>query len=44
MARMHSYMLHPHGIPQSLALPNSGLPRFGTSQPTIQPTLHWPDE
>ncbi|XP_073352544.1 uncharacterized protein [Aegilops tauschii subsp. strangulata] len=29
MARMHSYMLHPHGIPQSLALPNSGLPRFG---------------
>ncbi|KAF7101331.1 hypothetical protein CFC21_102695 [Triticum aestivum] len=44
MAGMHSYMLHPQGIPQSLASPNSGVPQFGTFQPTIQPTLHWPNQ
>ncbi|KAE8804918.1 hypothetical protein D1007_18932 [Hordeum vulgare] len=41
MAGMHSYMLHPQGIPQSLASPNSGVPQFGTFQPTVQPSLHW---
>ncbi|KAF7095572.1 hypothetical protein CFC21_097708 [Triticum aestivum] len=44
MAGMHSYMLHPQGIPQSLASPNSGVPQFGTFQPTIQPTMHWPNQ
>ncbi|KAM3190100.1 hypothetical protein ACQJBY_068364 [Aegilops geniculata] len=44
MPGMHSYMLHPQGIPQSLASPNSGVPQFGTFQPTIQPTLHWPNQ
>jgi len=44
MAGMHSYMLHPQGIPQSLASPNSGLPQFGTFQPTVQPSLHWPNQ
>ncbi|KAM0913303.1 hypothetical protein ACQ4PT_012248 [Festuca glaucescens] len=44
MAGMHSYMLHPQGIPQSLASPNSGIPQFGTFQPTIQPSLHWPNQ
>ncbi|VAI86772.1 unnamed protein product [Triticum turgidum subsp. durum] len=34
----------PQGIPQSLASPNSGVPQFGTFQPTIQPTLHWPNQ
>uniref|UniRef100_A0ACD5Y8G3 Uncharacterized protein n=1 Tax=Avena sativa TaxID=4498 RepID=A0ACD5Y8G3_AVESA len=44
MAGMHSYMLHPQGIPQSLASPNSGIPQFGTFQPTVQPSLHWPNQ
>ncbi|CAM0911766.1 unnamed protein product [Alopecurus aequalis] len=44
MAGMHSYMLHPQGIPQSLASPNSGVPQFGTFHPTIQPSLHWPNQ
>jgi hypothetical protein len=43
MAGMHSYMLHPQGIPQSLASPNSGVPQFGTFQPTVQPS-HWPNQ
>ncbi|XP_010235365.1 uncharacterized protein LOC100831359 isoform X2 [Brachypodium distachyon] len=44
MAGMHSYMLHPQGIAQSLAPPNSGVPQFGTFQPSIQPSVHWPNQ
>ncbi|KAL6900672.1 hypothetical protein ACP4OV_005348 [Aristida adscensionis] len=44
MSGMHSYMMHPQGIPQPLASPNSGVPQFGSfqSQSTIQPNPHWP--
>ncbi|XP_062191971.1 uncharacterized protein LOC133895568 isoform X2 [Phragmites australis] len=43
---MHSYMMHPQGIPQPLTSPNSGAPQFGSfqSQSTSQPNLHWPSQ
>jgi hypothetical protein len=44
MAGMLSYMLHPHGIPQSLASPNYGVPHFDTFQPTVQPRIHWSNQ
>ncbi|TVU04729.1 hypothetical protein EJB05_47873 [Eragrostis curvula] len=46
IAGMHSYMMHPQGIPQPLASPNSGVPQFGSfqSQSAIQPNLHWPNQ
>ncbi|KAJ1269473.1 hypothetical protein BS78_07G214500 [Paspalum vaginatum] len=46
IAAMHSYVIHPPGIPQPLASPNSGLPQFGSFQlqSTIQPNLHWPNQ
>lgn len=46
IAAMHSFMIHPQGIPQPLASPNSGVPQFGSfqSQPTVQPNLHWPTQ
>ncbi|WVZ91832.1 hypothetical protein U9M48_037955 [Paspalum notatum var. saurae] len=46
IAAMHSYVIHPPGIPQPLASPNSGVPQFGSFQlqPTIQPNLHWPNQ
>jgi hypothetical protein len=46
IAAMHSFMIHPQGIPQPLASPNSGVPQFGCfqSQSTIQPNSHWPNQ
>jgi hypothetical protein len=37
-------MLHPHGINQSLASPNYGVPQFDTFQPIVQPRLYWPNQ
>ncbi|AQK57833.1 uncharacterized protein LOC100383560 [Zea mays] len=46
IAAMHSFMIHPQGIPQPLASPNSGIPQFGSfqTQPMIQPNSHWPNQ
>ncbi|XP_015695998.2 uncharacterized protein LOC102719038 isoform X2 [Oryza brachyantha] len=46
IAGMHSYMMHPQGVPPSLASPNSTVPQFGSfqSQSTIQPNLQWPNQ
>ncbi|KAG8087783.1 hypothetical protein GUJ93_ZPchr0010g8058 [Zizania palustris] len=43
---MHSYIMHPQGVPPSLASPNSAVPQFGNfqSQSTIQPNLQWPNQ
>ncbi|KAL6644426.1 hypothetical protein ACP70R_016034 [Stipagrostis hirtigluma subsp. patula] len=46
IAGMHSYMMHPQGIPQPITSPNSGVPQFGSFQPqsAIQPNPHWPSQ
>jgi len=46
IAAMHSFMIHPQGIPQPLASPNSAVPQFGSfqSQSMIQPNSHWPNQ
>ncbi|KAK3122322.1 hypothetical protein QOZ80_8BG0668050 [Eleusine coracana subsp. coracana] len=46
IAGIHSYMMHPQGIPQPLTSPNSGVPQFGSfqSQSAIQQNLHWPNQ
>uniref|UniRef100_A0A0D9XAF0 DUF7725 domain-containing protein n=1 Tax=Leersia perrieri TaxID=77586 RepID=A0A0D9XAF0_9ORYZ len=46
IAGMHSYMMHPQGVPPSLASPTSPVPQFGTfqSQSTTQPNLQWPNQ
>ncbi|XP_021320281.1 uncharacterized protein LOC8060899 isoform X1 [Sorghum bicolor] len=46
IAAMHSFMIHPQGIPQPLASPNSGVPQFGSfqSQSMIQPNSHWSNQ
>jgi hypothetical protein len=46
IAGIHSYMMHPQGIPQPLASPNSGVPQFGSfqSQSAIQPNMNWPNQ
>lgn len=46
IAGMHSYMMHPQGVPPSLASPNSAVPQFGSfqSQSTIQPNMQWPNQ
>ncbi|KAF0898278.1 hypothetical protein E2562_007132 [Oryza meyeriana var. granulata] len=46
IAGMHSYMMHPQGVPPSLASPSSAVPQFGSfqSQTTIQPNLQWSNQ
>ncbi|KAG8048134.1 hypothetical protein GUJ93_ZPchr0008g12888 [Zizania palustris] len=46
IAGMHSYMMHPQGVPPSLASPNSAVPQFGSfqSQLTTQPNLQWANQ
>ncbi|KAL5230373.1 hypothetical protein ABZP36_029149 [Zizania latifolia] len=46
IAGMHSYIMHPQGVPPSLASPNSAVPQFGNfqSQSTIQPNMQWPNQ
>ncbi|KAL5221269.1 hypothetical protein ABZP36_025982 [Zizania latifolia] len=46
IAGMHSYMMHPQGVPPSLASPNSAVPQFGSfqSQLTTQPNLQRPNQ